>query len=276
MSSTELDLPVLVTPEQIRRREFVTTRRGYDVEQVRDYLDQLAGQVGQMESMLRSVMLQAGAAERAETGPRADPYERLAERVADVLRTTDREADRIRREAKDDAERILRDARADADRVRLDAQAKAEQSREEADRALREAKSRADRTITGLANRRDALVEQLAAMQERLVGVAQELEAAIERPDDVAAEVAAEMQSGVEDAPALDQEADGGPEHSTPSAEPGPSAPVDTTTRLIDLGAPPPTVEELWESADPHDLQIPEIPPLELDWHDAEDDDRPD
>src|SRR5918911_550514 len=166
MSSTELDLPVLVTPEQIRRREFVTTRRGYDVEQVRDYLEQLSRQVEQMEGMLRTAKLQAGAAERAQSGPRLDPYQQLSERFAEVLRTTDREADRIRREAKDEADRILREARADADRVRLDAQSKAEQARDDAERALREAKSQADRTINGLATRRDALVEQLAAMQE--------------------------------------------------------------------------------------------------------------
>jgi len=267
MSSTELDLPVLVTPEQIRRREFVTTRRGYDVEQVRDYLDQLAGQVDQMESMLRSARLQAGAAERAETGPRIDPYEKLAERVADVLRTSDREADRIRREAKDEAERILRDARADADRVRLDAQAKAEHARDEAERALREARTRADRTIAGLSNRRDALVEQLAAMQGRLLGVAQELEAAIERPDDVSVDV----EGAIEEATTP---AEGAPGAEAPAD--GPGAPVDTNTMLIDLGDRPPTVEELWESADPHDLQIPEIPPLELDWNDVEDEGRPD
>ncbi len=45
MSSTNLDLPVLMSADQIRRREFVTTRRGYDPEQVRAYLEQVAEQV---------------------------------------------------------------------------------------------------------------------------------------------------------------------------------------------------------------------------------------
>jgi len=43
MSATELDVPVLFSSDQIRRREFVTIRRGYDPHQVRDYLDQLDG-----------------------------------------------------------------------------------------------------------------------------------------------------------------------------------------------------------------------------------------
>jgi DivIVA domain-containing protein len=324
MSSTELDLPVLVTPEQIRRREFVTTRRGYDVEQVRDYLEQLSRQVEQMEGLLRTAKLQAGAAERAQTEPRLDPYQQLSDRFAEVLRTTDREADRIRREAKDEADRILREARTEADRIRLDAQSRAEQAREEADRALREARSQADRTITGLATRRDALVDQLAAMQERLLGVAHELEAAIERPEDEAA-LLASLEAAAADARAGDPTAeppgsagmrdeidaafappDPGPptqvaeqtavteptaaaeptavaEPGTPT-EPGTAAgqppappdrqppPVDTTTRVIDLGAGERTVEELWASADPDDLRIPEIPALDLDW----DDDPPD
>ncbi len=282
MSSTELDLPVLVTAEQIRRREFVTTRRGYDVEQVREYLEQLARQVDQMETILRAAKLQAGAGERAPTGPAADPYEQLGQRVADVLRSTDREADRIRRDAKEEAERILREARSEADRIRLDAQSKAERAREEAERALREARARADRTIAGLATRRDALVEQLAAMQERLLNVAHELEAAIERPEDEA-----ELLASLEAAAAEPQAAGAGPDVSV-EKDAGAAAPIegatqpseageraagpepapDTTTGVIDLGAHDRAVEELWGSTSPEDLQVPEIPPLDLDWDD--------
>jgi DivIVA domain-containing protein len=277
MSSTELDLPVLVTPEQIRRREFVTTRRGYDVEQVRDYLDQLATQVDQMQSLLRSARLQAGAAERAQAGPRKDPYQQLSDRFAEVLRTTDREADRIRREAKDESDRILREARADADRIRLDAQSRAEQAREEAERALRDAQSRADRTISGLASRRDALVEQLAAMQERLLGVAHDLEAAIERPEDEAALIAS-LEAAAADVAAGDPTRSAEPEASlegpgTSNAAEPPAPTVDTTTTIIELGDAGMTVEELWASADPDDLRIPEIPALDLD---AEDPSEPD
>jgi DivIVA domain-containing protein len=290
MSSTELDLPVLVTPEQIRRREFVTTRRGYDVEQVRDYLDQLATQVEQMESVFRSARLQAGAAERAQTGPRKDPYQQLSDRFAEVLRTADREADRIRREAKDEADRALREARADADRIRLDAQSRAEQAREEAERALREARTQADRTISGLASRRDALVDQLAAMQERLLGVAHELEAAIERPEDEAALLAsleaaaadeaagdptaarAAGEPSPSDASEADVEADAEKDARDDEDPPAAGPQIDTTTTIIDLSAGRPSVEELWASADPDDLRVPEIPPLELDWEDDDQD----
>ena len=44
--ATEIDLPFLPSAAQIRRREFASVRRGYDPDQVRDYLAQVAEQVG--------------------------------------------------------------------------------------------------------------------------------------------------------------------------------------------------------------------------------------
>ena len=49
----DLDLPLLPSAEQIRRREFATVRRGYDPDQVREYLQGVAGQVETLERELR-------------------------------------------------------------------------------------------------------------------------------------------------------------------------------------------------------------------------------
>ncbi|MGH2580509.1 MAG: DivIVA domain-containing protein, partial [Actinomycetota bacterium] len=182
MSPAELDLPVLLTPEHIRRREFVTTRRGYDPEQVRDYLEQLAMQVQDMAAMVQEARLEAESALQARASW-VDPYDKLARRVSDLLRSADQEAARIRREAGEESDRVLREARAEADRVRLDAQTRAEEARAEAERHLRRARERADQTIAGLSTRRDELVQQLSQMQERVIGVAKELEDTIERRD---------------------------------------------------------------------------------------------
>ena len=72
MSTTNLDLPVLISAEQIRRREFVTIRRGYDPDQVRGYLEQLADQIE---------LMRVAAPRRAGRGPdrvRARPRSRAA------------------------------------------------------------------------------------------------------------------------------------------------------------------------------------------------------
>jgi DivIVA domain-containing protein len=256
MSPAELDLPVLLTPEHIRRREFVTTRRGYDPDQVRDYLEQLAMQVEAMERMVQESRLQAESAQKPHASA-ADPYETLARRVSDLLRSADQEAARIRREAGEESDRVLREARAEADRVRLDAQTRAEEARAEAERHLRRARERADQTIAGLSTRRDELVQQLSQMQERVIGVAKELEDAIERRD-VGEDV-----------------------REIPDADPGRPAPIadtwagwaEPTMKRPGHQDPPAKrqAEELFTSSETVDLTFPEIPPLDLGWDDEDD-----
>jgi DivIVA domain-containing protein len=122
MSAGELDLPLLPSAEQIRRREFATIRRGYDPEQVRDYLQQVAAQVETLEGQLREARLQmeparhrAGTAEpqpRPETAPPVDPYEQLAGRLSELIRAADGQAERILGEAQAEASRQMAEARA--------------------------------------------------------------------------------------------------------------------------------------------------------------------
>lgn len=263
MSATELDLPILMSAEQIRRREFVTIRRGYDPDQVRDYLEQLADQVDRMAAMIREARLEAATRSGVPPRPPTDPYQQLGERVASVIREADRTAERLRAEAQEQSEGMLREARADADRIRTDAQAKAEQARSEADRALREAQAQADRTVAGLATQRDSLIRQLARMQERLLGVARELESAIELPSsiDQTPGTAPSPPSAVVDV-RVEQE---------PGSAPGPATPEGQRERLFDVPADP-SYEELWEGTETIRLQLPEIPPLDLSWGDEDED----
>ena len=287
MSATNLDLPVLISAEQIRRREFVTIRRGYDPDQVRAYLEQLADQIELMRVLLRDAQAEAQTARRTTAQPRQDPYRQLGERVASVIREADHVAETITNEAHRDAERLSREARADADRIRTDAQAKAEEARSRAETAVRTAREEADRTIAGLSTRRDALVDQIASMQERLIGVARDLESAME------------VQFTIPDIPAmkdlLDEPAEGTPaDGNTASNAIAPSAevwddvadptgveastareptvvvePGDEDTSTLD-----PSYEELWEGTGAVKL---DIPVLDLDWGDVDDegDDHP-
>src|SRR5262245_58424107 len=303
MSATNLDLPVLISADQIRRREFVTIRRGYDPDQVRAYLDQLADQIELMRVLLREAQQEAETAIRTNTQSHEDPYERLAQRVAGVIREADLAAASIRTEAAGDAERLTGDARVEADRIRTDAQARAEEARSRADEAVRAAREEADQTIAGLSTRRDTLVDQLAAMQERLIGVARDLESAmdvhvslpaIESFDELVhgsggAGDAAQEEAALSD-PASSPFAS---EAMTPGADaPSEAAPSGDATSVsaeqpIVIGeaetaidhvpedeAPfmDPSYEELWEGTEAIKLDIPDIPALDLDWGDEVDD----
>ena len=295
MSTTNLDLPVLISAEQIRRREFVTIRRGYDPDQVRGYLEQLADQIELMRVLLRDAQAEAQSALRTTAQPRRDPYQQLGERVASVIREADQVAETIKTEAHRDAELVTRDARAEADRVRTDAQAKAEDARSQAETALRAAREQADRTIAGLSTRRDALVDQLAAMQERLIGVARDLESAMD------VEVAIPDLASIKDLRLEPDELEGsmqdqdtGPNGTVPSAsaadaaetEAEAEADLETGSEASAIREPAivvgeagdvadddgstildPSYDELWEGTDAMQL---DIPALDLDWGDLD------
>jgi DivIVA domain-containing protein len=283
MSATELDLPLLISAEQIRRREFVTIRRGYDPDQVRRYLDQLAEQVDLMASMLRDSRLQADAAARSTAAPRMDPYERLANRVASVIREADESAERLLAEGRRDAERMMTEARTDADRIRTDAQAMAEEARSDAERSLRDARMQADRTMSELATRRDTLVGELAQMQERLLGVARDLEATLDMPEPAPTTGAwpgqppAVAEADEDEAGRLEV-VDLRAAPTVPAPEPSTSTP---SAPLFELD--PPTVDALldpssaglWEGTGAIQIEVPDIPPLDLDWGDLDEDDEP-
>jgi DivIVA domain-containing protein len=248
MSATELDLPLLPSAEQIRRREFATIRRGYDPEQVRNYLGQVAAQVETLERQLREARLEAESAQpptvipepEVETAPAVDPYEELAGRLTELIRAADVQAVKIVGEAESEASREMTEARAEADRIRTDAQARAEEARQQGDEVLRRARVEAERVLSTLSTRREHLVDQLQQMQSRLLGVAQELESALDQDDD-------------------DDDHAGGPSASTP----------DPASRL-QSGVVDPHYEDLWVSSETAAMNIADIPAMDIDFDDDE------
>jgi DivIVA domain-containing protein len=316
--STDLDLPVLMNPDHIRRREFVAIRRGYDPAQVREFLERVADQVQEMQDLIRDARLEADAATRAAT-PRVDPYATLAERIAGVIKAADDEAERSRRAAAGEAERTLAEARADAERIRADAEriradaeAAAAETRATAEAELRDAREQAHRAIASLSTRREILVEELASMQERLVGVARDLESTISHPEAAGVEpmdseseaflarsrteaFAPPVEQPVEaPEPPVDetQTPPGAEAPDQPVAEPAEppdakqpegsdertivleeaSAETDEDEREPEAGEP--SYEGVWAGGETSQLDLPDLPPLDLDW--GEDDEEPD
>jgi DivIVA domain-containing protein len=249
MPTSDLDMPLLPSAEQISRREFATVRRGYDPQQVRAYLTSIATQVGTLERELSKLRLEAGsAAARSEQGtehanepappaPPVDPYEALSKRFAALIEMADQEAERILENARSDAARTLDEATGEADRIRVDAQAHAEEARQQSTDLLERAKTESDRLLSGLADRRRGLVEQLQEMQEKLIAVAEDLTGPIE------------------DAARADAE-DTDLEDESDDAD-GADTPVD------------PRYEDLWVNTE-GSLQLPDLASIDLDFDDEE------
>lgn len=227
MSSTELDMPLTPSAEQIRRREFVSVRRGYDPDQVRAYLKQIGDQVDSLEGQIQSskaeiaALMQAHEQTESEAATSAqrsrdDAYSQLSERMVDLLRTAERHADDIRREAEEEANRMIADARSEADRIRTDSQAKAEEVRQAAEDLMSGSRKEADRMVVGLSSRRDALASELEEMRERMLSMVQSIDA-IEQEALEQAQVAVPEQEDADPAvPALELPELAAPETLTP------------------------------------------------------------
>lgn len=216
MPTSDLDMPLLPSAEQIRRREFATVRRGYDPQQVRTYLTSIANQVQTLERELSQLRLEAGSAAAWQEAPKQglaspepaapaeDPYEALSKRFAALIEMADQEAEKTIADARAEAARAVEEARSEADRIRVDAQARAEEARQQGSDLLLRARGESDRVLSGLADRRRGLVAQLEEMRSKLLTVADDLavpleEAAKADAEETAADPAAEATDDAQD-----------------------------------------------------------------------------
>jgi DivIVA domain-containing protein len=302
---SDLDLPLLPSADQIRRRKFATVRRGYDPDQVDDYLKQVAEQVEALETDLRDERLNAarqrpGGAEAPAEAPVEAPaaammappamataaavapeteeaaYERISKRFATVLKSADEEAQKLIDQARAEATKLLDDARAEADRIRVDAQANAEQARAASEAALARAKEESDRVLGGLEQRRESLLGQMHEMQSRLLAVAQNLEI----PDGEEAQGAhtpAQAQPSVPDQqpqptatpPGGDRPASEGGVQTVPESQPVKEpAPVPVGQAATESETVDPRYEDMWASTETRQVDIPDLSSLDIDFDD--------
>jgi DivIVA domain-containing protein len=283
---SDLDLPLLPSADQIRRRQFATVRRGYDPDQVTEYLSQIATQVEALENELREERMQASGRTEAPPTPAAPPlpvaqpltdedaYAQLSARLANVLRTADEQAQQLVADARAEAKKIMEEAQAEADAVRVDAQATAEDARTKSAAELERAREEADRVLGGLEQRREAMLIQMHDMQSKLLAVAQNLDVP-DIEDGGGAHAAADL--ATQSAPSTPKpappttQAVGTQEPDATEAEPAP-APVGDAA-AADGDAVDPRYEDLWASTETSSVDIPDLSALDIDFDD-EDRDR--
>src|SRR3954447_863482 len=297
---SDLDLPLLPSADQIRRRKFATVRRGYDPDQVDDYLKQVAEQVEALETDLRDERLNAarqrpiGAETAAEPAPAmaamaatAPPqtaapeteeaaYERISKRFASVLKSADEEAQKLSDQARAEATKLMADARAEADRIRVDAQANAEQARSTSAAELSKAREESDRVLGGLEQRRESLLGQMHEMQSRLLAVAQNLEIPDAEQPPGAHTPPAQPTPGGQPAPApqaAPASSPPSPETAAPPQESKPEpakepAPVPVGQAASEAETVDPRYEDMWASTETRQVDIPDLSSLDIDFDD--------
>jgi DivIVA domain-containing protein len=298
---SDLDLPLLPSADQIRRCKFATVRRGYDPDQVDDYLKQVAEQVEALETDLRDERLAtARQAPAAQTSTEQAPlvmtpgpavsmedenaaYDRISKRFATVLRAADEEAQKLIEQARAEATKLVDEARAEADRIRVDAQANAEQARTASEAELRRAREETDRVLGGLEQRRGSLLGQMHEMQSRLLAVAQNLEipdgdeahgAHTSAPGQQAAASPAQQPTTPSepqptgDRPPANADATVVPE-AAPVKEP---APVPVGQAATESETVDPRYEDMWASTETRQVDIPDLSSLDIDFDDEKKD----
>jgi cell division initiation protein len=275
---SDLDLPLLPSAEQIRKRQFATVRRGYDPDQVQDYLGQIATQVEALEKELREERLQSSGREAppvpavpvAPAAPEPasveDAYAQLSARLATVLRTADEQAQQLVADARAEAKKVMEEAQAEADAIRVDAQATAEEARAKSAAELERAREESDRVLGGLEQRREAMLAQMHEMQSRLLAVAQDLEVPDVEP---AGAHAPQTASPAPPSPATLGEPTA---EETPPEEPGAEAsttPVGSAVESDDDMVDP-RYEDLWVSTETTSVDIPDLSSLDIDFDDED------
>jgi DivIVA domain-containing protein len=278
--SSDLDVPLLPSADQIRKRGFVTVRKGgFDPDQVREFLGRVADQVEVLEKESRELrMATAGPRQAQPTAAVSktsgdDPYEAISKRFAALLENADREATSVIAEAKIEAARILEQARAEADRINLDSQARAEEARQQAGEALAQAHEEAQRILGGLSERRESMMMQMNEMRSRLLTVADNLDVSLAAPAVVEASTSdAEMEHHDEQAePPSAKTAPSGPEPSAPTAStpaaatPKPTSPRPAQSEADDIVDP--RYEDLWASTDTA-VDLPDLAALDVNFDD--------
>jgi cell division septum initiation protein DivIVA len=212
MGTWESGLPPSATAGSLNLPTFATVRRGYDPDQVLEYVTRLTDHLDALATEVRRLQAELSQrdADEEEQAPTAqDKYEGVGARVADLMRTFDQDVERLREDAEEEAGRIVAEARSEADRIqqeaersrgdaaeraervqaqarteadriRLDAQSKAEDVRQQAEEALREAKKESDRFLSSLTSRHETLMEELRVIRDRMVDATRGIEATIE------------------------------------------------------------------------------------------------
>ncbi len=156
--------------------------RGYNRQQVDNYVAWRAGQVRELESRLSQSLgeIEHLRDELADTRASAarPPHEEISERISQILKLAAEEAKAEREHGASDANDTRETARAEVDQLRTDAQQEVDRlktdGQERAERMLTAAQEQADRAVATATAEAEQMVSSAHATAEKTVGEANE------------------------------------------------------------------------------------------------------
>ncbi len=154
-----------ISARVLREVEFSSSLRGYNTDEVDEFLEKVADAVDKLQGEVRAASERAEAAERTV---REHPALEDEESIRRTLVLAQRTADLAVREAQDEATLILERARSEAETLVGDARDSASRMTSEAERRLREEVSRLGTSRDELRKEIGTLLSLLEAERERL------------------------------------------------------------------------------------------------------------
>jgi cell division septum initiation protein DivIVA len=200
---------VPVDASSVLRTDFQQVRKGFDPDEVTAHLGRVAEHVADLETRIQDLESKLERQPPSPDAQAADPYEIVAARIADLVRTFDHDVERLRGDAQTEADRILREAKADAERTERETQALRQQAEgeasrvvsevtDQAERLLADARREAEEVVSGYRSHREALLHDLGQIGEWLTSTSSTLNAVLEgasREDVIVVEGGVEQRS---------------------------------------------------------------------------------
>ena len=150
--------------------EFEMQMRGYSRRQVDDFVARRNSEIRELEQRLGRSLDETEHLRREVTTVRQQAlagrpaHEEVSERIAQILKLADEEANAQRGKAGDDIAKQRADAQQESDRVRADAREQAERmltaAQEQAERTISASRNEADKTRTGARNEAERLTTE--------------------------------------------------------------------------------------------------------------------
>ena len=188
-------------PEDIQNRDFLVGLRGYDKDEVRAFLAEVAAEHASLLAAVESGPTSAAVAAPAPSAPANDDFESLGAGVAAILRTAKEQAAEITNDAqtraaaaRDEAESIRQRATESAEALREQVDAEVQGLRQRAEQQVADARAEAERIVreatdrvrqieveheARMNNRVEEITRREAATRARLVEAADELQLAL-------------------------------------------------------------------------------------------------
>ncbi|MGH9247492.1 MAG: DivIVA domain-containing protein [Acidimicrobiales bacterium] len=265
-----------ITPQVINEVEFPLKVRGYDPDEVDDFLERMAVGVGQLQERLQQVTERAATAERraVELEQSAREMERMVadrpdavaasatpaapadetEQLSRTLTMAQRFVDQAMREAQEEADRLVGEARTRTEQLRAEADAELRRARAESHTQIADEVAQLEQARDSLQGDVDALTAHVEAHRERLKAALAEFAKVLDHPDTLRAEPpelsGAALPTFARDVVPDEEPAEiATPDRSdvTPAPEPEPAPAAPAAQGIADEGSAPAEIgDEAW------------------------------